>query len=396
MPQRADLGEMPIPALAPVGASAAALRLLMVSTSYPRDVDDWRGIFIRHLAFALARRPGVDLTLWSPPGEIPPNTRHIATDREAQWLASLMEAGGISHLMRSRKTRSLLAPANLMLMLHRAYRRDSSRNLYHVNWLQCAIPVPADGKPLLLTVLGNDMKLLRLPFVTRLVRRALRGRSAVICPNADWMRAPLQSAFGDLAAIEPVAFGIDPVWYDIRHAGRNGPARWLAVTRLTRDKLGPLFEWSEPLFRDDRRELHLFGPMQEDVFVPDWVHYHGPATAAELASKWFPQATGIITLSRHAEGRPQVMLEAMAAGLPIIASRSAAHASLVQHGTTGFLCDTECEYNDALHRLESPGTHQRMGEAAREAIRGEVGTWDDCAARYAALYEKLIGHAKHG
>lgn len=382
--------------LVPEGVNGAALRLLMVSTSYPRDANDWRGIFIRHLVFALARRPGIDLTLWSPPGEIPPNAHYLATGHEARWLARLMEAGGISHLMRSSKMRTVLAPAQLMLMLHRAYRRDSLPNLYHVNWLQCAIPLPADGKPLLLTVLGNDMKLLRLPFVTRLVRRALCDRRAVICPNADWMREPLQVAFGDLAAIEPVAFGIDPVWYGIHPAESAGADRWLAVTRLTRDKLGPLFEWSEPLFRGGARELHLFGPMQEDVPIPDWVHYHGPATAAELSRQWFPQARGLITLSRHAEGRPQVMLEAMAAGLPIIASRTAAHASLVQHEATGFLCDDPEDYAEALLKLGEPGSRLRMGTAAREAIRSEVGTWDDCAARYAALYEKLIGSDRNG
>ena len=227
-----------------------------------------------------------------------------------------------------------------------------------------------------------------------MVRRVLRGRRAIICPNADWMREPLESAFGDLAAIEPVAFGIDPAWYEVQRTEIEGPARWLAVTRLTRDKLGPLFDWSEPLFRDGQRELHLFGPNQESIPVPKWVHYHGPATAAELAGQWFPTARGLVTLSRHAEGRPQVMLEAMAAGLPIIASRMPAHASLVQEGNTGHLCDTAGGYSEALNKLDDARYNQGLGDAAREAIRREVGTWEDCAARYASLYERLLeaGH----
>ena len=370
------------------------MRVLMVSTSYPRDAGDWRGLFIRHLAFALARRQGLALSTWSPPGELPPGARAATTDDEARWLEALMQGGGISHLMRGGGVRSLLAPAKLIRMLHRAYRRESGHDLYHVNWLQCAIPLPADGKPLLLTVLGNDLKLLRLPFVTRLVRRALKGRRAVICPNAGWMREPLEAAFGDLAEVVPVAFGIDPVWYQIERTASEGPERWLAVTRLTRDKLGPLFEWSEPHFRDGRRELHLFGPRQEELPVPAWVHYHGPATAMELADYWFPRATGLVTLSQHAEGRPQVMLEAMAAGLPIIASRTRAHASLVRHGETGALCDGPSDFDDALSRLGEAGYNQRLGRAAREAILAEVGTWDDCAARYGALYARLTGSGR--
>jgi glycosyltransferase involved in cell wall biosynthesis len=232
--------------------------------------------------------------------------------------------------------------------------------------------------------------------VTHLVRRALRGRKAVICPNADWMQAPLQDAFGDLAEVQPVAFGIDPVWYSLERRTEAGPPRWLAVTRLTRDKLGPLLEWSEPLFRGRDRELHLFGPMQEAMALPEWVHYHGPATAAQLSGEWFPRAQGVITLSRHAEGRPQLMLEAMAAGLPIIASRMPAHASLVQPGQTGALCDTSDDYEKALVELEQPETNRRMGAAARQFIRAEVGTWDDCAGRYVAHYQRLLGGPAHG
>ena len=39
------------------------MHVLMVSTSYPRDAADWHGIFIRHLAAALARRADIQLDL---------------------------------------------------------------------------------------------------------------------------------------------------------------------------------------------------------------------------------------------------------------------------------------------------------------------------------------------
>lgn len=66
-------------------------------------------------------------------------------------------------------------------------------------------------------------------------------------------------------------FGVDPQWYTIRRQPEESPC-WLVITRLTEKKLGPLFEWSlEPLFRDGRRQLHLFGPMQEQIAIPDWV-----------------------------------------------------------------------------------------------------------------------------
>lgn len=351
-----------------------------------------------HISAALARDADVRLAQWAPPGNIDARVQSATTPSEAAWLAMLMQRGGISHWLRSKPASGAMAAWKLTRMLRSAYRRLDDIDLYHVNWLQCAVPLPRNGKPALITVLGNDMRLLRLPMMRAALRRTMRGRSVAICPNAAWMEAPLRDAFGDRATVVPVPFGIDPRWYAIPRSAEalRHPPRWLAVTRLTANKLGPLFEWSESLFGDGRRELHLFGPMQEQLDIPAWVHYHGSATPEQLASEWFPGAQGLITLSRHAEGRPQVMLEAMASALPIIASRMPAHADIVADGVTGALCDAPQDYANALVNLEDPATHLRMGAAARAWASREIGTWDDCATRYMRIYRQLLERAAHG
>lgn len=365
------------------------LQVLLTSTSYPRDAQDWRGIFIRHLVDALARRPDLQLEVWAPAGPLPQNASSVATTAEAAWLLELMDRGGISHLMRSGGPATLAAPLRMLRQLGSVFRRQADASVRHINWLQCALPLPDDGKPAVISVLGNDLKLLRLPLMKPLLRRAMRGRRVILCPNASWMRPALLDAFGTVARVEVVSFGIDPCWYEIERRPQAGPSAWLAVTRLTRQKLGPLFEWSAPLFADGARELHLFGPMQEHITLPPWVKYHGAATPEVLCRQWFPSAQGLITLSQHAEGRPQVMLEAMGSGLPIIASRIPAHADLLDDGRTGLLCGSPQEYASALKHLESPQTALHIGQAARRWVREEVGTWDDCAARYVRLYREV-------
>ncbi|GGY15901.1 hypothetical protein GCM10008098_03770 [Rhodanobacter panaciterrae] len=365
--------------------------MLLLSTSYPADATDWRGVFMRHLVAALGRRSDIKLAVWAPPGELPSTVTSITTQQETVWLMRLMATGGISHLMRSGGVRTLLTPLKLLRMIAAAYRRHFAVDVYHINWLQCALPLPRNGKPALITVLGNDLKLLRLPLMRHLLRRVMRRRKVVICPNAEWMHTPLLAAFGDVAEVIPVSFGISPHWYAIQRSPDKASKRWLVVTRLTVDKIGPLFEWSQDLFHHTDRELHLFGPMQEGVTVPDWVHYHGAAAPEQLATDWFPGACGLITLSRHAEGRPQVMLEAMAAALPIIASRMPAHASLVDDGVTGMLCDSTEAYSAALMQLENADTNRRFGAAARDWAVREIGTWDDCAQRYTRIYRGLLG-----
>ncbi|WIM05475.1 MAG: glycosyltransferase family 4 protein [Candidatus Nitricoxidivorans perseverans] len=363
----------------------------MSSTSYPSGMDDWKGLFIRHLADALARRPDIRLGLWAPPGETHPKVSPAATARESRWLAQLMLDGGVAHAIRSGGARALTTPATLLWFLHRAYRRQTDLDLYHVNWLQNALPLPANGKPLLVSVLGTDMELLRKPLMRSLLRRVFRHRRTMICPNAEWMVAPLETLFGDLADVRFVPFGIDPVWFGIERPPLAGNAhQWIVVSRLTRAKLGSLFEWCAPLFEGRERELHLFGPRQEAVQVPPWIRYHGPASPEALSRDWFPNAAGLITLSRHAEGRPQVMLEAMAAGLPILASRLPAHENIVRHGKTGWLCDGPEDVAQGVGQFEEAELNRQAGRAARDWAAAEIGTWDDCAQRYASLYARLM------
>lgn len=364
-----------------------------MSTTFPRDATDWRGTFIANIGNALARRPDLQLSQWAPPGEVASNVQLVATTQETEWLSKLMQRGGISHWLRTRPITGFPAAFKLLRMLRSVYRRCGDFDVYHINWLQCALPLPDDGKPALITVLGNDMQLLRLPMMKQALRRSLRGRRAAICPNASWMQQPLEEMFGDCASITSVPFGIDPSWYAIQRpvGSLMAPPCWLAVTRLTTDKLGPLFAWSQPLFNNEIRQLHLFGPMQETIALPDWVRYHGSVTPEQLAKEWFPRAQGLVTLSHHAEGRPQVMLEAMAAGLPIIASQLPAHADIISNMQTGVLCDSQQEYAKALAALEDPQINLRIGKAAQTRVKQGLGTWDDCATRYVRVYRRLLG-----
>ncbi|HXE38849.1 MAG TPA: group 1 glycosyl transferase, partial [Azonexus sp.] len=181
---------------------------LMVSTSYPTGLEDWRGLFIRHLSDALARRNDLAVRLWAPPGQTHPNIEGAATQQESEWLLKLMQQGGIAHLLRNGGIGRLSTLVKLLGFLRQAYSRNSDVDLYHINWLQNALPVPNNGKPLLVTVLGTDMQLLKLPMMKTLLKRKFRQHPTAICPNAEWMIAPLQEAFGSVAKIKFVPFGI--------------------------------------------------------------------------------------------------------------------------------------------------------------------------------------------
>jgi glycosyltransferase involved in cell wall biosynthesis len=80
----------------------------------------------------------------------------------------------------------------------------------------------------------------------------------------------------------------------------------------------------------------------------------------------------------------------MAAGVPILASRLPAHEDIIQHQRTGWLCEDHRGMTDGFAMIEDMQRNAAMGSSARAWAQEHVGTWADCAARYAVLYSELL------
>ncbi len=366
-------------------------RVLLTATSYPRSEEDWQGIFIRRMCDALAGSGSVQLRVWAPEGPLDQRAGSALSAGDRRFLSRLADAGGMAHLLRTAPARGIPGAAELLLRMCLALRREQqTTDVLHLNWLQCALAAGGMHAPMLITVLGTDLHLLQKPWVRALVRRTLRGRRAVICPNAGWMVPVLRSALDDAAPdIRYIPFGLDRFWYEVERRPASGPQEWITVLRVTRRKIGKLFEWTRDIDPAQHR-FHLFGPMQEDIEIPSWINYHGPVTPGELAAHWYPRATGMISLSEHDEGRPQVLLEAMAAGVPVICSRIPAHIDLLESLSTGRLAGDREDFLAALTSLQSTAEAGLQAERGRAAVLSAFGTWDDCAQRYAAVYQDLM------
>ncbi len=364
------------------------MKVLLTSTSFPQHEQDWQGRFIYDMAAALGRMNDVDLCLWSPPGFLPSNVTNVCTSKDSEWLIELARSGGIANILRNKKLLALIQVPELLWMLRKAYFRNVDVDVIHVNWLQNALPLWGTKIPALITVLGSDFGLLKLPGMRALLRSVIKQRKCILAPNASWMQPDLETWFGDVAEVRTIPFGVNQSWFDVARHLEPIP-QWLVISRITRNKIGPLFEWGEGLFGEERK-LHLFGPMQEEMSLPSWVGYHGPTHPSELLKNWFPRATGLLTLSQHDEGRPQVMLEAMAAGLPIIASALPAHRDFLGHKETGWLTDSSFNLRSGLMFLEEAEQNRKIGEAAKAWVKMQIGTWDDCAGRYWDAYQTLL------
>ena len=108
--------------------------------------------------------------------------------------------------------------------------------------------------------------------------------------------------------------------------------------------------------------------------------------------RWLNAADGYVMASDF-EGLPLVLLEAQAAGLPVVATDVGGNPELVQEGVTGFLVPPQdsAALAGAMLRMQQlpPEAREAMGRAGREHV---VRTYDieNVLDRWEALYHELM------
>lgn len=105
----------------------------------------------------------------------------------------------------------------------------------------------------------------------------------------------------------------------------------------------------------------------------------------------------VFLLPSLGEGISNTVLEAMATGLPVIATDTGGNPELVRHGKTGLLTgvgDTSGLARAIEVLLDDPDRRQRMGQAARQRIHRDF-NWERTLADYLHIYDELLQRREH-
>jgi glycosyltransferase involved in cell wall biosynthesis len=110
------------------------------------------------------------------------------------------------------------------------------------------------------------------------------------------------------------------------------------------------------------------------------------------------RACDLLILPSRSEGMPNVVLEAMASGLPVLASNAAGTEIVIESGREGLIFnidDVEDFAQKLMRLLTRRSLRQELGQAARQRIEGAY-SLEIITRRYQELYQQLTGELQHG
>ncbi|NPV76930.1 MAG: glycosyltransferase family 4 protein [Anaerolineae bacterium] len=115
--------------------------------------------------------------------------------------------------------------------------------------------------------------------------------------------------------------------------------------------------------------------------------YFGPKPRTELY-QWYSRASVFIIASIE-DGLATVIAQAMACGLPIVATKNTGAEELIADGVEGFIVpprDPAALREKIQYLYENPDIRLQMANAALEKVK-RLGGWDDYGKRIAAAYQ---------
>lgn len=143
--------------------------------------------------------------------------------------------------------------------------------------------------------------------------------------------------------------------------------------------------------RRSGHRLDLYGIVQDQAYfdaavapeLDDRIRYHGPVGGADRA-RALGKAQALLHLINFDEPFGLSVVEAMACGTPVVATRRGSMTELIEHGRTGFLVGGA---DDAVGAIDRIGELDRVVVRQRAIERFSV---DRMAEKYIALYEAVL------
>jgi glycosyltransferase involved in cell wall biosynthesis len=386
-----------------------------LSTSFPRFEGDFSGNFVFQYAKELYNLGiGIEVVAPDDPSSLPlsENFRLVRFPYfiPRSWQTLAYGSGVLNQ-------RSALAwfqlPFLLINFFIAALRSISKTQLIHAFWSASGIIALAvrifRPRPVVITLWGSDKLITQIPILSKPIIRVLNTADAIVCENNN-LKTFLVSKGLNSKIITLIRNGIN---FDYFQPGDSIKARkylglkndqliLLSIGSLNKNKNHTLLinAFSEIVTSKSSLHLYIIGKGEEQVGLKKQIKklkLEQKITLLGLLdhksiSEWMKAADIFILPSRN-EGTPNSLLEAMASGLPVIASQVGGIPELIQENIEGLLfkSDSKDDLKEKLNKLIKDNQLQELlGKNAQKKIATHYGTWENQSKKLLALYKQLL------
>jgi glycosyltransferase involved in cell wall biosynthesis len=391
------------------------MKVLFVTTSYPADELDSRGIHVHRLARSLLTE-GIEVRVVAPAirGRSVPKLDGVVIDRRRYWFRrGRLVAEGLGGIVPNVKRRPWLVAQlpTLAGALARGVRANRDwADVIHAHWLYpggLVATATAKGTPTIVTTHGGDLNRAGSRGLTAwMIGRVLRRAQRVVAVSEALLRRLLEMG------ANPNRTSFQPLGVDIANGTDAQLADWVEPAGVLKILfVGSLIPRKAPLVLVDAvARLRDKGTTAAVVFagtgalaaeIERLAAGHGLAVRLlgnvppnEVRS-WLA-TTDVMVLPSLSEGRPVAIMEAMASGVPVIATDIAGVRELVTTDT-GFLVepDSPAELSHALLQLAgNSNLRERLGEEGRNRIAVLGLTTQAVAKSHRRLYEDVTAESR--
>lgn len=389
-------------------ASLKPLRVGVVTTSFPVASNPSSGIFVKRLVEQLSVVVGA--TVVTPCAQsaaiVDPNA---AYDIECfpygprKWMQLTHNPGGIPDALRRRDPKVLLLPLLIPAMFIACLRLANRVDVIHGNWsapgLIAAVAAKIRGRPAIVTLRGEDITRSETSVLYSAILRTCVAMNSRVVVVSESMCASLRQRFPSRA--KNILFVPNGVSINVPRTGTqfHRPLRLVTVSSLIRRKrittllqaltYGGVTSTAVLRIIGDGPEREALKSVAVDLGVADRVEFVGgvPPHEVEVHLAW----GNIFVFASESEGRPNVILEGMAAGLPVIATDIPGIREILQPylGLLFPVGDSESLAKCISLLAEQPERAGAMVRAAITMIHSRGLTWTSTADRYSELYREV-------
>ena len=401
------------------------MKICVLATSFPRWPGDLSGCFIFEPLKRLVAR-GIQVEVVVPhnaglrPYEVLDGVRvhRFRYMPFAQWERVAYNPGGLSYSLRFSRVAQAQLPLFLTAFALKTIMVAQRCDLIHAHWVLSGLIAlgsrTVTRRPYVLTLHGSDVLVgLKVGGPVKWISKVIAHQAAAsLCVSQALQRVVRNEL--QMEEITVLRNGVDVGVY--RPMNRHEQRARLGLPKeasviLSVGNLVPLKGYGYLV--DALPQIIASHPETIIVLIGDGeerLRLRERAGEFGLSGRlWFPgylppaeipawiNAADVFVLPSLSEGLGVVILEAMACGRPVVATRVGGIPEIVEDGRTGFLVapqqpDQLAERINLL--LDDPDLSHRMGLEGRQSLIEKGLTWDYHVDRLLAIYEDVLG--RHG